>query len=506
MTISITPAEARAVAKDAYIYGFPMVDGYRIQNAYFIDKADPQYKVPFNHIASFARVFTPADIVVQTPNSDTPYSFAGLDLRAEPVVITVPAIEADRYFSVQLVDLYTFNFDYIGSRATGNGGGGFLIAGPGWNGPTPAGVNKVIRCETELAVAIFRTQLLSPADIDNVKAVQAGYRVEPLSAFLGQTPPKPASTVAFKPPSADGRKIDFFKPLSPDDEKTSLEFFNELSFVLRFCPTDPSETALMARFAQIDVGAGKAIDTASLSPEIAQALHDGMADAWAAFTEFRNTQFATGKVTATQVFGTRQYLNNNYLYRMAAAVLGIYGNTAQEAMYPAYALELGTPPAHGHANVHRALRQGRAAARQRLLVADDVRAARQPAGGQPDRPLPGQLADAAAIRARRRRRPHLLRPEQVPRSGQGSQLAAGPRRAVRGLHAPLLAKARSPRRLLDPTPNDRGRLTSVSSARRPRLFPDLRYFPDLPVLRPRSRVLDAPRKFLTCRVLAWESP
>jgi hypothetical protein len=78
------------------------------------------------------RVYTPADTAIQTPNSDTPYSWLGLDLRAEPIVITVPVIDKDRYFSVQLIDAYTFNFAYIGSRATGNDGGSFLIAGPSW--------------------------------------------------------------------------------------------------------------------------------------------------------------------------------------------------------------------------------------------------------------------------------------------------------------------------------------------------------------------------------------
>src|ERR1043165_2940628 len=130
----ITPEEARAIAKEAYIYGFPIVDGYRIQYAYFVDTANPEYKAPGNPITSIPRVFTPAHKAVQTPNSDTPCSMTGLDLRAEPVVLTVPVIDKSRYFSVQLIDLYTQNFDYIGSRATGNDGGSFLIAGPGWKG------------------------------------------------------------------------------------------------------------------------------------------------------------------------------------------------------------------------------------------------------------------------------------------------------------------------------------------------------------------------------------
>ena len=114
----------------------------------------------------------------------------GADLRAEPIVLTVPAIEKDRYFSVQLIDYYTQNFDYIGTRTTGNGGGTFLLAGPDWKGETPKGIDKVFRSETELAFPGYRTQLFNPGDLDNVKKVQAGYKVQTLSAFLGQAAPK----------------------------------------------------------------------------------------------------------------------------------------------------------------------------------------------------------------------------------------------------------------------------------------------------------------------------
>jgi hypothetical protein len=135
----VTTSEAREIAKEAYIYGFPMVDNYRIQHAYFVDAGNPEYKGPWNQIINIPRVFTPADTAIQTPNSDTPYSFVGMDLRAEPMVLTVPPIEKERYFSVQLIDWYTFNFDYIGSRTTGNDGGSFLIAGPGGTAKRPRG-------------------------------------------------------------------------------------------------------------------------------------------------------------------------------------------------------------------------------------------------------------------------------------------------------------------------------------------------------------------------------
>src|SRR5437762_7923572 len=180
----VSPAEVRAIAKEAYIYGFPMVDGYRSQYGYFVDRKDPE--------------------------SDTPDSFVGVDLRAEPVVLTVPPIARERYFSIQLIDAYSFNFAYI----AGNDDGNVLIAGPNWKGEVPKGVKNAIRSETELVLAVYRTQLFNPGDLDNVKNVQAGYKAQTLSAFLGQPAPKAAPA------------IDFIKPLTRKAEETSLRFFN----------------------------------------------------------------------------------------------------------------------------------------------------------------------------------------------------------------------------------------------------------------------------------------
>jgi hypothetical protein len=323
---SATPAEARAIAKEAYVYGFPMVDHYRIQYSYFQNKDDSNYKTPWNQLINIPRVYTPADTAIQTPNSDTPYSFIGMDLRAEPMVITVPAMDKKRYFSVQLIDAYTFNFAYLGSRTTGNDGGSYLIAGPQWKGETPKGIKRVIRSETQFVFGAYRTQLFSPDDLENVKKIQAGYKVQPLSAFLGQPAPKAAPA------------IDFIKPLTPEAQRTSVEFYNILNFVLQFCPTHPSEKDLMARLAKIGIGGGKRFDASKLSPEMRTAMEQGMADALAELAALQK-QIDEKKVTSGQMFGTREYLKNNYLYRMGAAVNGIYGNSEAEAIYPLLALD-----------------------------------------------------------------------------------------------------------------------------------------------------------------------
>ena len=334
----VSAEQARAIAKEAYIYGFPMVDSYRVQYSYFVDRNNPEYKGDWNQIHNTARVATPADTALQTPNSDTPYSFLGADLRAEPLVLTVPPIDNDRFYSLQFIDGYTYNFDYVGTRTTGNAGGNYLLAGPGWTGDKPAGIDKVIRSETDLDFVLYRTQLFGPDDLDNVTKIQSQYQVQPLSTFLNQSAPPSV------PP------VDWITPLTADEQKTSPKFFEILNFALRFAPVLPSEQALRDRFATLGIGAGGDFNAEKLSPEMRAAVEAGMADAWAEFNTFKKDKVDTGQVTSGQVFGTRELLGDNYLYRMAGAVLGIYGNSSTEAMYPVLATDSDGAPLNGANN------------------------------------------------------------------------------------------------------------------------------------------------------------
>ncbi|MDT5249621.1 MAG: hypothetical protein QOJ28_2255 [Mycobacterium sp.] len=342
--VSVSPApppatvslqDARAIAKEAYVYGFPIVDNYRVQYDYFVDKENAEYKGDRNVIHNTARVYTPADTAIQTPNSDTPYSALGADLRAEPLVLTVPPIEQNRYYSLQFVDLYTYNFDYVGSRTTGNSGGKYLLAGPNWKGEKPAGIARVIQSDTDLALVLYRTQLFDPADIENVKKIQDGYQVQPLSAFLNQPPPPAAPA------------IDYVPALTPEQEKTSPQFFDILDFALKFAPASPAEKALRARFATIGIGPDGNFDAEKLTPELRTAVQDGMADAWAELNTLKKDKIDTGQVGSAEFLGTAEDLKGNYLYRMAGAVFGIYGNTAAEALYPNFSNDSAGAPLTG---------------------------------------------------------------------------------------------------------------------------------------------------------------
>ncbi|MDI9240644.1 DUF1254 domain-containing protein [Lysobacter sp. LF1] len=314
--------EVRAIARDAYIWGYPVVENYKTLYQQAIDKGGANFHAPLNQIGNSANVATPKDTAIITPNSDTPYSFLWMDLRAEPLVLSIPEMGDKRYFSVQLIDLYTFNFDYINHDVTKGKAGTYLIAGPDWKGETPKGIDKVIRSETPFAYGLFRTQLFDPKDLENVKRLQAQFKLQPLSTFAGTPAPPAAPPVEFPPYDAQ--------------KANDLGFFSYLSFLLPYAPMDDSESALRDRLAKIGVVPGKPFDENALSPATRQALLDGIGDANKELEDFVATQVNADKVSSAEMFGTREHLKGNSLYRFAGAKLGIYGNSASEANYQTY--------------------------------------------------------------------------------------------------------------------------------------------------------------------------
>jgi hypothetical protein len=313
-----SPTEVRAITKDAYIYSFPMLENYNTMHKQVASPGDPAYVGGFGKYRHYAQAFTPDNRDVVTPNNDTPYSWAWLDLRAEPWVVSVPAVPDKRYYVQQWVDLYTYNFAYVGSRATGNGAGKFMIVGPRWKGKAPAGIKKVFRSETDIVMTLTRTAMNGPEDAEAVKAVQTGMKLQPLSSFLHKAPPPQPTPIDFPP-------YDVAKARSRD-------FIGYFNFLLQFTqPPHPSEAALMKRFASMGIGPGKPFDAASLPPETLAAIDQGVKDAQDALA-------AKAKVTLSSngLFGTRADLKNDYLTRAIAAEKGLYGNSLVEAWYGGY--------------------------------------------------------------------------------------------------------------------------------------------------------------------------
>jgi hypothetical protein len=312
--------KAKDIAEAGFIYGLPIVMNYAVMYEYAVDRKSGQFKAPFNQLKNEPNVFTYEDTAIVTPNSDTPYSFVWMDLRAEPIVLSVPAVDAKRYYSVQLCDGNTYNYGYIGTRTTGSEAGDYMVVGPDWKGTTPPGIKKVFRSSTQLSLAGYRTQLFSPDDLDNVKKVQAGYKVQALSAYLKQ-PATVAATV-----------IDFPKV---DKELVKTNFFEYLDFALQFAPAQENEKEIRAQLATIGVGPGKTFNFKDLPLEQKLEVGLGMKEGERKVDEgVANTGKAVNGWRVSGLPGDSAHYNGDWLKRAVAAKAGIYGNSPEEATYP----------------------------------------------------------------------------------------------------------------------------------------------------------------------------
>ncbi|NHT19110.1 DUF1254 domain-containing protein [Cellulomonas sp. IC4_254] len=167
-------------------------------------------------------------------------SSAWLDLRAEPAVVSQPDLPAGLYSGAQVVDLLGTTVAHLGAASTGRDAGDWVVAGPGWDGPVPPGVRGVLRPTSWLVRVITRTAVPGPDDLPAARVVQHGYRVRPLHALGGVTPPRPAPSVAWLP---------------WDEERAwGAGFVDYLALLLRLArPTDPADRARVARWVRLGV-------------------------------------------------------------------------------------------------------------------------------------------------------------------------------------------------------------------------------------------------------------
>lgn len=313
---AISPEKAQALYEDAYVYALPIIMSYKTMYAYAVDEGGANFKAPFNQIRNTARVYGPEDTAVVSANSDTPYSLLWMDLRAEPIVLCVPEIDQQRYYSVMIQDLSTNLLPYIGTRTTGSDGSCSMVAGPGFKGEAPDGIDQTIRSQTDFVIAVYRTQLLNADDLDNVVEVQKGYMVETLSGFAKTGAPAAASPVDF--------------PQWDEEAATGDDFISFLNFSLQFIQPTDFETALLKKLEAIGVGPGVQFDATTLSDKQKAALSAGIASARKKIDQ-----------KVSELPGPRGDTVNGYrddwLQRAAVTQLGWGANSDQEALYPNYA-------------------------------------------------------------------------------------------------------------------------------------------------------------------------
>ena len=315
--LQLTPAEARSIAEEAYVFGFAIVEHYKALWAYGVEPKSPKYG-GINKLRNEAQLYGPKDTAVVSANNDTIYTSGMIDLRTEPMVLQVPDI-ADRYYSFMLVDMVTDNFAYVGSRATGTKAGAYALTGPGWKGQLPKGVTR-IPSPSWIAFAIGRTGVSGDADLPNLRKVQAGYKLTPLSEYAG------------KPAPAAAPKIDF--PAIVDTKTAdAVTFIKYLNFLMQFEAFPAVEQPLLAKFARIGIGPGKPFEPAMYSPDVMKAIEEGI-------NAGREKVHKQADNLGTKVNGwdisppNAGEFGQDYITRSAAAWKYIYVNSAVEAMYP----------------------------------------------------------------------------------------------------------------------------------------------------------------------------
>jgi len=317
----------RDLARQAYVWGYPTVDLFAILRAQALDPSSPEFKAPLNRLGHARAVATPDDKTVIAPNVDTPYSHAWLDLRAEPVVVTVPGFERGRYLSLALFDLYSWIVGYVSPRTHGHAGGDFLVVPPGWSGAVPPGIRDVFRSTTTLALGMFRTQWLGGDDLVKVHALQDRMQVRTLSAYLGRPGPAPLPVLPLVP------------ALNLRERPTDPAFFDVLNWMLDFMPALHEEVAMRREFEAIGVRPGRRFTPSdALRPAIVEGMGQGL--------EAMGNRARSVRSSA-ELFGSREFLGNDYLTRAVGAMLGILGNAAEEYLGVGWQADAGGRPFDG---------------------------------------------------------------------------------------------------------------------------------------------------------------
>lgn len=303
----------RETAKEAYIYAFPAVEHNKMLWSILA-----QANIPANTFLADTALLTHEDVAVVSPNNDTFYSYAICDIRFEPIVIKVPEINIDRYFSIQLCDVFTNCPDYISTLATGEGPGNYLIARSDWEEETIAGINKVIKIPATLIMALARTQVFGTDDKEAAVLAQS-YEIIPLSRFAQTTTPEAESLVW---------DLDLY-----DSKTGNIEnFFKTFNQMVQYQLLNSSDKALMDKYKAIGLEAGREFSQSQFTNREWQAIEAGAKQAKA---EIERETSSIGTASNNWKFSPANSgrWGTDYKTRAAAAWQYIYVNTPEEAVY-----------------------------------------------------------------------------------------------------------------------------------------------------------------------------
>jgi hypothetical protein len=317
-------SEAFKAAADAYTFGFPLVlmdvtrrvqgaaarqtTGHAIANQFVHSRAFPDY--------TFRRVVS--------PNADTLYSGAWLNLKKEPIILSVPET-GKRYYLMQMMDAWTNVFACPGTRTTGAGKGDFAIVGPDWKGKLPDGLHE-IRSPTNMVWLLGRTQTNGKADYEAVHAVQEQYKLTPLSAWKKATAP-PDDTPAES-------TVNILTP--PNRQVAAMSantFFARLNALMRDNPPADADAPALKRFAAIGVVPGKPFDLSIVDPAVARDVERGVRAARESILAY-STKPQANRLNGWNLQTSLGRYGTDYALRAGTAQSGLGANLPEDALYP----------------------------------------------------------------------------------------------------------------------------------------------------------------------------
>ncbi len=296
---------AYTIGVQAYIYGYPVVEMYRTRYIH-VDSPKNKERTPLNTFRHARRLLDASFTAVVSPNNDTLYSSAWLDLSTGPVLLSVPDTRG-RYYCFQLLDFCTNSFAHIGKRTTGTKAARFAIVGPNWKGKLPAGARR-IDAPTNAVWLLGRTLVDGKDDLPAIHALQDRYQLKSLGAAA-------------------------LKFALPYDATDPLRFFEFLNAGLRENPPPAREAALMSLFARIGVGSEKVFRVDGLDRATAAGLRRAI--------ETGRQIIAAGLDGKGTVVNGWHYppaeignFGDNYLLRATVAMKLLAALPPEEAVYP----------------------------------------------------------------------------------------------------------------------------------------------------------------------------
>jgi len=330
---NLTPQEAKGLAKEAYIFGFPFVSNYRVFIYPLISGHPLMQGAKFNEFAHNRQPFPPT--TQDTTQRDTVFSLGILDLRREPMVVSVPEVPEGQVYMLQMGDTSTESLPYISTLTTGNKAGDYVLVGPDFQGYLPAPrFAGVITTRGQFVVMLGRTAIFDLNNLSPAHAIQDGMQMRPLSEFLGSEPPpepEPVDFLPWDPKPAEG-----------------LGIFDYINMALAWHPSAIYEMEAMASFAQIGMIPGQRFTTNGLSAELVSAIEAGVAEANALIAQLAQ-ESGGQELIGTWLWGTKDIsrFGRDYLTRAVISLQTIYPNAPDHAIYGRGNIDLDGSPLMG---------------------------------------------------------------------------------------------------------------------------------------------------------------